>query len=386
MRSIDLVGLEEEAAPREQRSGAVMVVDDDSTNRELLRGILESKGHLVRESPDGQDLLDQLSHARGNLPDVILLDIIMPRLDGYATCRAIKRNPGTAHIPVIIITGLTDREDRLRGIQEGANDFLTKPFDAAEVALRVGNGVASKRMFDTVLQEYRRVRELEETRDSLVHMIVHDLRQPLTALGGYVEYLASSDKSGNHGRILGSMKDISSRMALMIASLLDVQKLEEGKMPLSLVSCNLADLIRSVADPLSAPSASNIGFEVDVPPAAEVVCDPELIGRVVSNLLDNAVKHAPKGSSVVVRLKQINGTVRIEVIDFGTGIPAEHHAKIFEKFGQVALFSEGHRFSWGLGLTFCKMAVEAHHGTIEVESTPGKGSTFRVTLPVHPDE
>lgn len=367
---------------RSPGQGRVLVVDDEFKTRELLRAILESNGHEVREATDGQDAINQLADEKRGLPDVVLLDIIMPRLSGYETCKRIRANSRTAHLPIIVVTGLADRDDRLHAIRDGANDFLTKPFDATEVALRVGNGIASKRMFDRVTDDVRRLRELEDVRDRLVHMIVHDLRQPLTALRGYVDYLISLGKLGRSANMLQAMKRAVERMEQMITSLLDIQKLETGKMKLVYGRCILDDLVHTVVERFTGPSSAHISIEVRTEdPTIELLCDEELIGRVVSNLVDNAVKHAPKDSTVEIRVASDGNDASVTVIDSGAGIAKEHQSRIFEKFEQISLFSEGHRFSWGLGLTFCKMAIEAHNGTIGVISEPGKGSHFWFRLP-----
>lgn len=364
--------------------GTVLVVDDDHINRDLLRDILGSDGHVIDEAEDGSVALRRLSDTDVPLPDVVLLDIVMPGPNGFEVCRRIKGDPRTSHLPVIMVTGLTERKDRLEGMRNGADDFVTKPFDGAEVALRVRNAISSKRLYDRAHEEYQKVLKLEEVRDSLIHMVVHDLRQPLTALTGFVDYLKSSDTSGGHTRVLTTMKSVTDRMAMMIASLLDIRKLEEGKMPVKYETCNLAQLLPLVVERIAIPPTSLVEINLDagVDPA-DAECDSELIGRVITNLADNALKHAPKGSSIAIGLSRRDDLLRVDFVDSGNGIPEEFHERIFEKFGQVSLYAENHRFSWGLGLTFCKMAVEAHHGSIGVESEPGRGSDFWFAIPVH---
>lgn len=156
--------------------GSVLVVDDEESNRMLLRDPLEAQGHTVTEAASGQQALDSMSH---NLPDVVLLDLMMPLMDGFEVCRRIKENSRWAHVPVLLVTGATDRKERLMAMQAGANDFLTKPIDLTDVILRVRNAVQMKKLFDTAQQNLRQAADLKALQQKLTHMIIRELRTPL---------------------------------------------------------------------------------------------------------------------------------------------------------------------------------------------------------------
>jgi len=383
-KSSERLNQAEGALRRDPESGRVMIVDDDRTSRDLIKGILESEGYDTIEAVDGKDALRQLSQEEIELPDVVVLDLLMPQLNGYETCRRIKRDSRTAHLPIIVVTGLTDRANRLQAIRDGANDYLTKPFDGAEVVLRVANAITSKRLYDRVAADVRRLRNLEEVRDNLVNMIVHDLNQPLTVVGACIQLMELRDTPEVRTRALSSLKASADRMARMVVSLLDVKKLEEGKMHLNFGPSDLAEVVRSVCDHFRVPSASKASIQIEgADSTIEAVCDGEIVGRVLSNLIDNAAKHAPESSAIRIALSTNSNEAVVTVTDSGPGIPVEKQEMIFEKFGQVSLFAEGRQASWGLGLTFCKMAVEAHDGTIGVRSEQAKGSEFWFRIPLH---
>lgn len=362
--------------------GHVLVVDDEAKNRTLLADFLQVQGYRVSTAENGEVALDK---AAREFPDVILLDVMMPGLDGFAVCRRLKADQATAPIPVLIVTVLQDREDRLTGIEAGATDFLSKPLDFQETLLRVKNAVATKRLYDQVLSSYVRLVNLESLRDNLTHMIVHDMRSPLSGILGNLQLLQMrlKDKlNEKERRWLDNTFIQSSALMHMINSVLDVSKLENSKMTIHPSECTLEALAREAVVSLG-PVATR--YHMEVTGAATVYCDAGLIGRVLANLIGNAVKYSPEGSEVKVVLEERDGHCKVMVVDHGHGIPPEYREKIFEKFGQV----EGRQraqYSTGLGLTFCKLAVELHGGTIGVESEAGKGSTFWFVLPLKPRE
>ena len=365
-----------------EQTGHVLVVDDEAPNRLLLRDLLESRGHRVTEAASGEQALAQVAE---ELPDVVLLDVMMPGLDGFKVCRRLKENPGTAQSPVLMVTSLADRENRLRGIEAGANDFLNKPIDGRDVVLRTRNAVHTKKLYDQLQDRNDQLRELESMRDSLVHMIVHDMRSPLTAMQGFLELLEMMDGDGlsdNGAGFLRQARDSTDNLIDMVSSLLDVNKMESGEMPLSPEECDLAALAREATSKLSSLKGARV-LSVHAPEEAEIVkCDPGLILRVIQNLLGNALKFTPDGGSVQAAIRPGEESVRVVVQDTGPGVPPEYHEKIFEKFGQVEMREQKQKHSTGLGLTFCKLAVEAHGGQIGVDSEVDKGSTFWFELPL----
>jgi two-component system, sensor histidine kinase and response regulator len=367
---------------REAVTGRVLVVDDQDPNRLLLRDLLEAQGHQVIDAVDGSEALQLVATTS---PDVVLLDIGMPGMDGFEVCRRIKAEPSTASIPVLLVTALSQRDQRLLGIGAGANDYITKPIDKSDLTLRVRNAVRMHQLYVEVEQQYRRLERLELLRDSLVHMIVHDLRSPLAGIRAYLDLL-KLDGAGRLDRDMTQSIDEARKVAIemteMVSDLLDVSRLEAGKMPLELALVDVGSVATDAVTGIGA-AARRVSLQLEPgPERLRAMIDPSVIRRVVANLVGNAIKFTPASGRIRVAVQGDDGGVRVSVSDTGPGIPQEFHEKIFEKFGQVEASRQGTKHSSGLGLTFCKFAVEAHGGTIGVESVVGQGSTFWFVVPL----
>jgi two-component system, sensor histidine kinase and response regulator len=368
--------------------GRILVVDDESVNQELMKEVLEDAGHSVDVASDGESALRRV---REDPPDVILLDVMMPGMDGFTACSRLKENPATAAIPVLMITSLRDREDRLRGIAAGANDFLSKPADMQDVIMRVRNAVYTRLLHDRVLEDLNRLRELEQMRDTLSHMIVHDIRSSLTAVVWALRMLMREDAERpltpeQRSRCLASAMSSTGEVLEMAGSVLDVNRLEEGRMPLAIAPHPVRPLIDEAVDSLGVMLRGNPLVIDTGDPSPVVQCDRDIVRRVLLNLLYNAVKYSPSDGTITIEAAAGDECVRVSVTDRGSGIPHEVQDGVFGKYVQVD--GDGRRVdgmhSSGLGLTFCKLAVEAHGGTIGVESELGSGSTFWFTLPAPP--
>jgi len=366
--------------PHGDDGGHCLVVDDQELNRSLLRDLLEARGYRVSEADSGAAALAAIGQ---ETPDVVLLDVSMPGMDGFEVCRRLRADPRTQALPVLLVTALAAREHRLQGMEAGANDYITKPIDRAELVLRVRNAIQMRRLHRQVEEQYHKLRDLESLRDNLVHMLVHDLRTPLTGIRMYLELLREdvrlSRAGGGLKELVNEANAVSERMTTMVNDMLDVSRLEEGAMPVHRTGADLTVLASEAMKVAGAGQRVNVTFDAPVT-GVKVECDPELIRRVIANLVANAVDFSPDRSTVSVRV--LNGAeAKVEVQDEGPGIPAEFHERIFEKFGQADVMRQRVKHSSGLGLTFCKLAVEAHGGRIGVASEAGRGSTFWFTLP-----
>lgn len=358
-------------------SGLVLVVDDEARNRKLARQLLEVEGYLVEEAENGAEALERAVDLR---PDVVLLDVMMPVMNGLEACRFLKSHEATAEIPVVLVTALKEREDRLKGIEAGADDFLSKPVDRQELLLRVRNSVRARRLYDRLGESYRNLREVERLRDDLTHMIAHDMRTPLTGIMlslEMVELRYADTMLPRHQDLLAQSVRQAGVVVRMIDSMIDVSRLESAELPLTLTACDLGLVVSEAVASLSSLVPDWARVEV-VSAAVPVRCDAAVIGRVVGNLLANALKYTQAGAIRVV----VSEGPRVEVVDSGPGVPEAYRQRIFEKFGRVGPEGSRSGHSTGLGLTFCKLAVEAHGGSIGVDSVVGQGSTFWFTLPL----
>jgi signal transduction histidine kinase len=352
----------------------ILVVDDTPANLQLLVGMLQEIGYRVRPVTSGALALKAV---RAALPDLILLDITMPEMDGYEVCRRLKADPATAEVPVLFISALSDTDDKLRAFDAGGLDYVSKPFQLGEVAARVSTHLRMRRHERELKASLERQRELEQLRDSLTHMIAHDMRSPLLTVNLCMEMVRKTVAPADADLI--DQAQIAVRVLVnMITEMLDVSRMESGAMVLNIEPVDLPVLVREVLDTLQ-QQAGEISLKLETGDVPPVPADRELIRRVTTNLVGNALKFAPLRSNVVVRVCGEKAGARIEVEDNGPGIAPEDQQRIFEKFGQLGL---GRKLGGsGLGLTFAKMAVDAHGGNMGIVSSLGRGSTFWFTLP-----
>jgi signal transduction histidine kinase len=367
-----------------EKQPLILVVDDEERNLRLLESILIAKNYSISVAREGAEAL---AKAGSEQPDVILLDVMMPVMDGFEACRRLKADAQTAPIPVLLVTALESRPDRLKGIEAGATDFISKPIDIEYLLLKVRNALYAKNLFNMAQKNYEEQKRLEEVRDKLTHMIVHDLRTPLMGISGNMELLkvqAGSILAPEQMRYVDHANFAVWTMVELVNSILAVNRFEQGNIEIKLNQDNLKDIALEAIELLgSMKSKCRILVSCSPePPCAP--CDRDLIRRVMLNLLSNAVKYTTSGENIRIAITAEEGGIRVKVTDDGPGVPEQYHEKIFEKFGQVAASRERMMYSTGLGLAFCKMAVEAHGGEIGIESEEGKGSTFWFFLPCAP--
>lgn len=370
--------------------GDILVVDDSRANLQLLADILRELGHRVRPVSGGSMALEAAVHRR---PDLVLLDINMPGMNGYEVCEALKADPHLAQVPVLFITALADVRDKMRAFEVGCVDFISKPFGREEVGARV-NAHLRVHQLKTRLEERNRELEnahhellqLSKLRDNLVHMIVHDLRSPLTGIVSslrLIEEDLSEDRDGvREGDVRQALRS-SEVLMRMINDLLDINRLEAAKLPLRLEGVVLSDVAASALALLGPERAPQVRV-IDAEGTPRMNGDRSLLERALVNLLDNAIKHSPPGRCVDLKFESDQDSLTLSVFDEGPGIPDEHKEAVFEKFGQLEARKWGGVPSTGLGLTFCKLVAESHHGVLTVHDRQGAGSEFRLRLPLNP--
>jgi signal transduction histidine kinase len=359
---------------------SILVVDDTIENLRLLSSMLDEQGYETRPVTNGKQALQAVEH---DAPDLILLDINMPEMDGYEVCRRVKGQDQLRDIPVIFLTALTDTADKVRAFDVGGVDYITKPFQVEEVLARVRTHVELRRARLELLQSYEHLRELEELRDNLVHMIVHDMRTPLQILLASLETMkedAAGELDPEIEENLRSAIGATQGLRRMANHVLDASRLEEGKMPLELELCDLTSMVREVAASFSTLERGRT-ITVEAADTVKIECDGAIVKRVLENLLSNGIKHTPSQGRLRIVLNGERVRVRVTVEDEGPGIPAEARARIFEKFGTLEARKSTTYHSAGLGLAFCKLAVEAHGGSIGVDTGAEGGSSFWFELP-----
>ena len=371
----------------------MLVVDDIEANRDVLSRQLERQGHVVPTAENGRQALEML---RAHTFDLVLLDIMMPEMDGYEVLQRLQADEALRHLPVIMISALSELDSVVRCIEMGAEDYLTKPFNPTLLKARIGACLEKKRahdrethLFQQLQGNYQRLQELEKLRDDLTDMIIHDLRTPLNAMFLGAQALeAMGEFNEAQRKMLGMVMGSGKTLVGIINDLLDISKMESGSLQLERQELVAADLVdAAVKQVATLASARNLTLATEVEPGLpRLVADEAKLLRAIVNLLSNAIKFTPQGGTVTVSVRRSNDepSLRFCVRDTGEGIPPEAFGRIFEKFGQVESRQAGRVMSTGLGLTFCKLAVEAHGGHIGVESAPGQGSTFTFTIPLPP--
>lgn len=354
------------------QSASILIVDDEPSCFTVVKSLLTPQGYHLSYVESGQAALTQLET---HLPDVILLDVMMPGIDGIETCQRLKRHSVWQHIPVIMVTALTAKTDLARCIESGADDFITKPINGTELRARVRSMLRIKHQYDA-LQATLALRE------DLSQMIVHDLRNPLASILLSTEMLQQLDySSALQQRKVEQIALAGQQMQSLIDSLLLLAKLESGKMILQREDADLSTLCSSAValiKPLAAQKKLEL-IEDLVEPGNRVHVDVNVFRRVLDNLLSNSIKFAPPGSQIILKtLLPAPAQVQIQVADFGPGIAAELRTQVFEKFEIGAFTKEAAQI--GLGLAFCKLAVEAHNGRIAIAENHPRGSIFTISL------
>ena len=377
------------------RNPKILIVDDEKKNIKLIKGMLFSMPYQLFEALSGEEAVD-MTHKIN--PDLILLDVMMPGTNGFEVCKILKDDKKYKSIPIIMVTALNENKHRVKAMELGADDFISKPLNSTELIIRVKSLIRIKSYYDEIScyskeidEKNKKLLNLEKIKDSLVHMIVHDLRNPLWAVFGYIDLMLldkdnlSQNQIKNLETCIGACNDLKR----MIDSLLDIYKMEEGRMKLERKKIVIAKLIDDSIKPFYINASKN-RISIEVNHSSEnlsLQIDPILVKRVLANLMNNAIRHTPPEGKISISTAsyQNNGNILIEVRDTGNGVDPAHQQKIFDKFEQIKIQKSNKSVgSSGLGLAFCKLAIEAHGGVIWVESEgEGKGTNFKFTLPAN---
>ncbi len=376
-------------APQPIAPAKVLVVDDNEQNRALARMTLEDEGYDVRLASNGEEALRRFEAER---PDCVLLDVRMAGLDGPAVCERIRAMPGGAEVPVVFLTAARDVDTFDRALAAGGNDFLTKPVQPAELALRVRQALRLRRMDAELRAQYELLRHQRDEvfraqlmQEDLAAFIVHDLKNPVNAIDLQAQVILrdrqlSPRSRDAAGRVRAEVRDL----LRLIMNLLDITRSEQGRLTPSRGHVDLRALVDSILEARAQQAEEqSVTLTADVS-APAVRADADLLRRVLENFIENAIRHAPPGSAVRVEAVRGVSAVELRVADAGAGIPEAMRAAIFERFVQLPDGHEGHagrtRGGRGLGLTFCKLAVEAHGGRVWVEDAR-PGAVFCAILP-----
>ncbi len=371
----------------------VLMVDDTPKNLQILGEALEGQGYEVAAALSGAQAFSVLATEK---VDLILLDIMMPEMDGFEVCRRLKANSSTQDVPIIFLTARTEQEDVIAGLKLGAVDYVTKPFNVVELLTRVRTHLELKiarELYAAQSLELQRTNgELNEAlsmKNQMLSVASHDLKSPLSAIttiAGMLQALPVIMENSQASKFVGLLDESAQRMTNLIQEVLDTAALEMGRMRIELQRLNLYEVLEAVVAHYEGTALKKQQRIVVEAPNNEILAyaDGRRIRQVLDNLMSNAIKYSPKNTTVRVVLKERDGKAVMEIHDEGPGFSAEDKRQIFGYFQRLSARPTAGESSNGVGLAIAKQIVHLHGGTIIVDSDRegGRiGSTFIVELP-----
>jgi signal transduction histidine kinase len=387
-----VAGGEPPAGRSREKEGRILLADDNADMRDYLRRLLCER-YDVEAVADGEAAL---SSARMHLPDLVISDVMMPRMDGFSLLHALRADERARTVPVILLSARAGEESRTEGMSLGADDYLVKPFGARELIARVGAAIAlAKARKESFLREEQMLRESNRRKDEFLAIMAHELRNPLAPIRTGLELirLAGSDRQSVE-QTRAMMERQVAHMVRLIDDLLDVSRISSGKIQVHREPVDLAQIVNAAVETQrSFVDASGLELSVALPATpVRLNGDPTRLTQVLSNLLHNAAKFTGRGGSISISGELVaprsegQREVRLSVKDTGVGIPREMLGSVFDLFVQVGGEHPG-RGGLGIGLTLARRLVELHDGRIEARSDgagAGKGSEFILYLPTQP--
>lgn len=360
---------------------SVLVVDDNAENRALAKATLEDEDARVMLAEDGEQAIAAFERDH---PECILMDIRMPKLDGIAACERIRALPGGDEVAIIFLTAQRDVESFDRALAAGGDDFVTKPFRPGELIVRLQTAMRLRRLalergelYAQIKQQRDHLQRLQLHKEQFTAFLVHDLKNPVNSIELQAQIVGrDANASERARRAAHNIRQETRALLRMITNLLDIAKADEGRLVPARQHVAAEVLVHDVVEELEA-TATSVGVKlVASVDGCELHVDPDLVHRVISNLAENGIRHAPEGSEVRISVTGHDGVAEIRVADTGPGIPVDQRERVFERFtsGNTAT-----RTNRGLGLAFSKIAVEAHGGRIWVEDgSPGAVFVVRI--------
>jgi|SRR6478672_3872941 len=360
----------------------VLIIDDDKFMRMQLHCMLEAEGYQIIEATDGEE---GLAACTQYAPDIILLDAMMPVMDGFTCCHQLRRLPESARIPVLMITSLEDQESVDQAFEVGASDYITKPVHWGVLRQRVLRMIQASRAEEEIRKALEKEKELNELKSQFVSMTSHEFRNPLSTILFAAEllqhhsYRLTDEKKQKYlCRIQSAVK----QMNHLLNEVLEIGKAEAGKLGFNPIPIDLSAYCQYIVEEIQLTAGSNYLLVFNnIGTCSQACMDEQLLRSILTNLLSNAVKYSPDGGKIHLELVCEHESVTFRIQDEGIGISAADQAKLFNTFHRGN--NVGKIAGTGLGLAIVKNCVELHGGTIFVESEVGAGTTFIVTLPLH---
>lgn len=369
----------------------LLIVDDLPKNLQILGTILRGEGYNVAAATSGNQALSILENS---LPDLILLDIMMPELNGYEVCEKLKIDAATSNIPVIFLTAKNEIEDKIKGFEVGAVDFISKPFDHAELLARIQTHLELKKSRDLIEEmnkslraQTRELKKLNEEKNEFLQIVAHDLKNPLHNIQLLTQELnqaSSTNTNESKQHLCAQIFNNADRMLTLIKNFLNINAIEEGKITIRKEIVDLNKIVNSVIqnnEEYGKQKRIKIQFSSDN--NYTINSDKDALAQIIDNLLSNAIKYSPFEKNIFISVfSECENFVFFKVEDQGPGIKEEEAERLFKKFSRLSTRPTGGEFSNGLGLSIAKQLVNQLNGNIWCEIYTGKGGVFVVQLPV----
>jgi two-component system sensor histidine kinase/response regulator len=366
----------------------ILCADDVEDNRILVEETLADEGLAVVSCASGDALIEAF---RQGGADLLLLDVRMPGRDGFETLAAVRELAGGAHVPALFLTAQRDLDTFDRALAAKA-EFISKPIRPAELAGRVGTllrlGALDAELrahHDELARQRDAIMRLQLQHEMMSAFLVHDLKSPAGAIALHADVLRRDRRLPNDARESAeAIGVLARRMAHLARNILDLSRADEGRLQISREEVSLSELATVVSAASALPALErNVTILLEIAPDVCVLGDGDMLRRVLENLVENALRHAPTGSEVRVEGARVGSMVELRVCDAGRGVPAALHERIFERFAQLGSRDESRR-GHGLGLPFCRVAADLHGGTITIDPERA-GAVFVLRLPARGD-
>lgn len=365
----------------ENNKPLILMVDDISKNLQLLGNLLDGEDYSLAFATSGAETLKMLENIS---PDLILLDIMMPEMDGYEVCQSIKANPKTTDIPVIFITGKAEHEDLIKGFKVGATDFVTKPFNAAELLSRVSTHIELKLSRDKLKKYNDELQKLNSTKNKFFSIIAHDLRSPFSGFLGLTQLMNEDlDRlSKEELRVIAdNMNKAAVKLYNFLENLLEWSRSQMNTIKIDLQKNNINKIFNDIIN-ISKESLKNknITLNNNLNEDINLVCDYHTISTAFRNIISNAIKFTPNNGNIIVSSLEDGDFITISIADSGVGIPESQLNTIFEIDKKIVTSGTNKEKGSGLGLLLVKEFVEKNDGKINITSELNRGTKVNITL------
>ncbi len=360
----------------------ILVADADSSVREMLSHFLQKKGHNLIEVSDGKEAINMI--IRQNI-QIALLDYKLPILNGIEICRRLREKENQPYVFIVLLTTEMEQEDLLESFEAGVDEYLKKPINLLELNARMKVGKRFINLEKNLRKNQDELAEINEIKNKFIGIVAHDLRNPVISIRGFSELLLKNPSNLNDEQteFLNIIHSTSRNMLAMINDLLDISRIESGRLEIVHRPGSLKNLVLERIRMYEVQAnRKHIHIQSNLNEIENISFDPHRISQAIDNLISNAVKFSPTGTSVYIDLYQTNSHAIFSVRDEGPGIPREEQNMLFNEFHRLSTRPTGGETSTGLGLAITKRIMEAHEGRIEFESKEGEGSTFSLLLPM----